>query len=282
MMATANTQTRSYEYDVAFSFLKEDEDQATKLNDLLQERLSTFLYSKRQKEIAGTDGEITFNNVFGGEARIVVVLYRDHWGTTSWTRIEQTAIRNRGYEEGYDFVIFIPLEKNSTLPQWLPKTQIWVGLERLGLEGAAIVIDARVQQSGGSPREETFEDRAARLKRELEFEESRKHFLASVEGVQEAHNEVQTLYQIIEDKIAILQNNHGFEINIQRVDRGLDACYEKFCLSVDWRNQYANSLQDSSLVLGLWEGYPPRPGRVLFDKPKHLIEDIYPHFSFYH
>jgi hypothetical protein len=43
-----------YKYEVAFSFLAQDEALATGLNDLLQDRLATFLYSERQKEIAGT------------------------------------------------------------------------------------------------------------------------------------------------------------------------------------------------------------------------------------
>ena len=64
-----------YKYEVAFSFLAQDEVLATELNDLLQDRLSTFIYSKRQEELAGTDGEETFNNVFGKQARLVVVLY---------------------------------------------------------------------------------------------------------------------------------------------------------------------------------------------------------------
>jgi hypothetical protein len=31
-----------YEFDVAFSFVKDDEPVATELNDLIQDRLSTF------------------------------------------------------------------------------------------------------------------------------------------------------------------------------------------------------------------------------------------------
>ena len=56
--------------------------------------MSTFIYTKNQEEIAGKDGENTFNKVFGEEARVVVVLYRKGWGNTSWKRIEETAIKN--------------------------------------------------------------------------------------------------------------------------------------------------------------------------------------------
>ncbi len=68
---------KSFKYEVAFSFLTEDEDLVNQINDLLKGRLSTFVYSERQAEIAGTDGEKTFNRVFGSDARIVVVLYRE-------------------------------------------------------------------------------------------------------------------------------------------------------------------------------------------------------------
>jgi hypothetical protein len=69
-----------YTYDVAFSFLAQDEGLATELNDPLQDRVRTFLYSKKQGEITGTKGERTFNAVFGEQARLVVVLYRAGWG----------------------------------------------------------------------------------------------------------------------------------------------------------------------------------------------------------
>ena len=59
------------------------------LNDLLQDRFRTFIYSKAQERIAGTDGEETFSKVFGSEARTVAILYRPEWGTTRWTRTDR-------------------------------------------------------------------------------------------------------------------------------------------------------------------------------------------------
>jgi hypothetical protein len=178
-----------FKYDVAFSFLQEDEQLAVQLNDRLKGRLTTFIYSERQLEVAGTDGEQTFNNVFGKDARSVVVLYRTKWGSTHWTRIEETAIRNRGYDEGYDFVLFVSLEKGITPPKWLPKARIWIGLERWGLDAAAGFIEARVQELGGSPHEESVEELAARLHKQNEFAEQRRNFLRSEPAVQLANTE---------------------------------------------------------------------------------------------
>lgn len=61
----------AYNLDVAFSFLHQDEGIAFKISDLLQDRYKTFVFSKAQETIAGTDGLETFSKVFGFEARTV-------------------------------------------------------------------------------------------------------------------------------------------------------------------------------------------------------------------
>jgi hypothetical protein len=157
-----------FEYDAVFSFLAQDESVATELNDALSERMKTFLYSKQQEQLAGTDGEKTFNAVFGEKSRFVVILYRQTWGTTPWTCIEETAIRNRAYGEGYDFALLVPMDKPPTTPKWFPKNRIWIGLELYGVAGTAAVVEARIQELGGTPHQETLEERAARQAR-LEF-----------------------------------------------------------------------------------------------------------------
>lgn len=51
-------------YDLAISFIAKDEALATQLADQFEGRLRVFLYSRKQKQLAGTDGEKTFNDVF--------------------------------------------------------------------------------------------------------------------------------------------------------------------------------------------------------------------------
>ncbi len=261
-----------YNYDVAFSFLAEDETLAEQLNDLLQGRLTTFLYSKRQGELAGTDGEQSFNAVFSEQARlVVVVLYRPRWGQTPWTRIEETAIRNRAYDEGYDFVKFIPLEEPATVPKWLPRTQLWIGLPRWGLAGAASVIEARVQELGGEPQEESATDRALRLDRTINFAQRRKEFLESVAGVEAACKEflalcceVQGLTQSINESVS------SISLNTKRADRQVVVLGLSFALNVVWCGTYRNSLDGAKLNVEIWNGHPPFPEIMHFEKPKRL------------
>lgn len=255
----------NFKYDVAFSFLEEDEQLATKINDLLTDQLSTFLYYERQKEIAGTDGEKTLNDVFGKESRIVVVLYREKWGSTSWTRIEEIAIRNRAYDEGYDFVIFVPLDTPPKTPEWLPRTQIWIGLDRWGIEGAASVIESRVQQAGGSPQPETIHNHAARLKRQREFQKKRKDFLYSKEGVNAAVQEVKDLLAIIKERSEEISESIAIQVHEPNKDiwteESLYISSSGYWVSLYWQLRFTNTLKGSKLNISVLKGYPPtQPG----------------------
>jgi len=259
----------NFKYDVAFSFLAKDEMLATELNDLLQDRLSTFLYSKKQEELAGTDGEKTFNSVFGEQARLVVVLYREGWGETPWTRIEQTAIKNRAFDEGYEFVIFIPLDQPASVPKWLPKTQLWVGLNRWGNTGAASVIEARVQELGGFPHEETVEDRAKRLERALNFKKEKEQFIRSHEGVNRSNIEFSALGDELERLLEVVKESAStIDYSIKRTNKQCAILGAHAGLSISWQYHYANSLEKAKLEVALWEGHPPFPGVTHWDEPR--------------
>jgi len=182
-----------YKYEVAFSFLQQDERIAFSINDLITDRLSTFIYSKKQEVLGGTDGEKTFNKVFYEEARIVVVLYRDGWGQTPWTRIEETAIKNRAFDKGWDFLVLVNLDTASTLPTWIPRTYIWLDYERFKPEGASAIIEQKVKEHGGQAKPETIEDKANRLKRQRSTENEREKFLNSQEAILTAIAEVKII-----------------------------------------------------------------------------------------
>ena len=270
--ARKTMESPEYKYDVAFSFLAQDEALATELNDLLQDRVRTFLYSKKQGEIGGTDGEKSFNAAFGEEARLVVVLYRKGWGETPWTRIEETALRNRAFEHGYDFVKFIPLDDPPDVPKWLPRTQLWVGLRRWGVSGAATVIEARVEELGGEPHEETVTERAARLDRSLKFQEKRKNFLNSEEGVRAAKEEFEALYKELGQLVAsVKESASSFSFTLKRERFQIVVIGPGSSLSIDWQYHALNNLDNARLDVSIWNTHPPFPGIWHpFEDPKKL------------
>lgn len=260
-----------YKYDVAFSFLARDEPLAIELNDLLQGRLNTFLYSKKQEELAGTDGEKQFNAVFGKEARLVAVLYRAGWGESPWTRIEQTAIRNRAFDEGYDFVKLIPLDDQPDIPKWFPRTNLWIGLSRWGPSGAASVIEARVQELGGEPREESVADKAIRVDRSIKFSEIRKQFLNSYDGVNASNALFEALKQGVQSELAaIAELDTVLQFSFKEQRRQFAILGRGPALLVFWNYHYANTLDKAQLEATLWRGHPPWPGKMHYEHPQEL------------
>jgi hypothetical protein len=203
------TQTE-YQYEVGFSFLKQDEAIAYDLNDHIQDRLSTFIYSKKQEDLGGKDGENKFNTVFYQECRVVVVLYRDGWGETPWTRIEETAIKNRAFDKGWDFLLFINMDTNSTLPTWIPRTYIWLDYQRFKTEGAIAVIEHKVKEQGGTSRQETIAEAAERLKRLRKAEKERELFLKSQEAVTQANRELRTIIEKLKVLKPIIEDPENF------------------------------------------------------------------------
>lgn len=263
----------TYDYDVAFSFVKDDEDLVTQLNDALQGRYETFLYAKRQEELAGNDGEKVFNEVFGQRARTVIVIYRDTWGETPWTRIEETAIRNRAYNEGYDFALFIPVTEPPSVPKWLPKTRIWHNYGRFGIEATVAVIDSHVQQHGGKARPESVADRTARLERALQNQQRREQFLHSVQGVELSTEAYGGVLDHVE-KWAVSDHAKKAGVHCKRRDQALVLLHsggrqgDVTSLSFARRRTYANDIKDDYVEVSTWDGHPPFTGVMLFDEPQ--------------
>jgi hypothetical protein len=244
--------SEEYKYDVAFSFLKQDEPIAYSLNDQIQDRYSTFIYSKHQEELGGTDGEKQFNNVFFEECRIVVLLYRDGWGQTPWTRIEETAIKNRAFGKGWHFLLVINLDTMSMLPTWIPKTYIWVDFQRFKSEGAVAVIDHKIKEEGGQNKPDTIENRVERLKRLRNAEKMREEFLVGNEVVATANKEIKYLIDklkltkpTIEDPLTDLYLNTEERLYPPMYEFGYKGCYLCFNNS----SSFQISVRNHQLVL---------------------------------
>jgi hypothetical protein len=169
-------------------------------------------------------------------------------------------------KEGYDFTLFIPLDQTPTLPQWLPKTQIWFDFERWGSSGAAAIIEQKTRDRGGQAREEGVLERAARLGRAIEYENRRHTFLGSSEGVQAAQAELAALCDKIEsltadEAVRALKIVHKRDMlhTVLLLDNN------KLGLDVSWSGRYSNTLDGARLSVTLWKGHPPFRGIMHFE-----------------
>jgi hypothetical protein len=262
---------KDYEYEVAISFLAQDEALATSINDLISERFATFIYSRRQEKLAGTDGEETFNAVFAEQSRIVVILYRKGWGETPFTRIEETAIKNRAYNDGYDYTIWVPLDDPPSVPKYVPKTYLWLSLQRFGVEGLAAVVDSKVQSAGGSSGEETAVERAARLRRAQSFAQERELFRTRPEGQKAAQAELQNIFSLIKESIETINGESGFHLQFKEKDIYEAVVVGGLGLSLRWHFTWNNRLQDARLEVKVWDRHPPFPNIMQVERPQVLV-----------
>jgi hypothetical protein len=258
-------------YDVAVSFLAADEPRAVELAEGLAGRLRAFVYSERQRELAGREGMSEFTRVFERDSRIVVVLYRQGWGQTPWTGVEQTAIQERGFRKGWDFLIFVPLHE-APPPEWLPKTRIWFNFSRFGMAGLAAVVEQRFQDAGGTPTVETAIDLAARFRKEQDAEAARAHFLATQDGINLAESEVSVLFNEIQRLVAEV----AATISIAFDRRGAEVVWlyrGGHTVSVHWHREWANTLSDSQLTLATTRGRIGPSNYANRSKPELVSEE---------
>lgn len=238
-------------YEVAFSLLDRDLALAEEIASLLRDRAEVFLYSERQLELAGSDGLEEFTSVFRRDARGVVVLCRGEWGSTKWTRIEETAIKNRGFDEGWDFLVVVPLDGGSSIPDWVPSTHIWADLERLGTSGLAAIIERKLEERGSAVRPESAKELADRLRREKEEQTELRGFLGSSRGVEAADAEAERLFVLLE------QRSPELDVDVRRFSggrRGVVITKDGRSVSVSWHRNFGNTLNESQLWVKLWDG----------------------------
>lgn len=257
-----------FKYEVAFSFLTRDEHLAHQLSDSVADLLKTFIYTEQQKVIIGKDGMETYRKVFIEEARIVVILYREEWGQSGMTRVEHDAIHDRAYEQGQGFIVLINLDKGS--PVWMSRSHIRLDFDRQGVVGAKAVIETRVDEYGGTVREETLMDVVERNKRAEGRRAHLSSYYTSPTGQKEAHEEVLTLMRsALAAKDGIMNTGHGFTFNSREsMPRMVMLSCEGSSLRFLWKHgEYSKAMSGSILELkiadtSIYDGGPTPSGRT--------------------
>jgi hypothetical protein len=188
-------------YDVAISFLHRDEPLASEIHQRLAEHFSVFVYSKRQEELAGTNGLESFREAFRVESRLVVVLYRDGWGKTPFTRVEEDAVTDRFRDDGWDFLLLVTLNDADIPPKWLPEKRIRFSYQMYGLEQLLGAVKMRAQELGSIVRTETTLDRAKRFAADSQARADRERLLHT-EGSAVLFRGWRSLIDVLKEKVA--------------------------------------------------------------------------------
>lgn len=245
-------------YDVAISFLVQDLQFAQALRDELAKSMKVFFFPHNQEELAGTNGLETMRAPFLNGSRVNVVIFRERWGNTPWTRVESTAIQEGCLQNGWAGLFFY-MPDSSTSPVWLPSTHVRFNASDFSVDQAVGAIKARVQEQGGQ-----FEPMTPAKLVELYKADEDYHIalssLGSQSSITEIRAEVTRLFDLIGQGVdAIIAGGYGDLKWEAPVPQGYSAQFgfllssSTDALNVSWTQAYMNSLEHASLQVREFE-----------------------------
>jgi len=260
-------------FDVAISFINEDLETATRLRDELAEVFDVFIYTKKQEELAGTDGLESFRAVFRRQSRLIVVLLRERWGKTPWTRVEMEAITDRFLAAGSGFLFVIMME-DCAPPPWIPEKLIRFSLKDFGIEQAVGAIKARALEQGGVLHRPTPAFLAEQAQKRAQFASKRADLLRSEAGVRQAEEEAERLISLIRDRSEeACAAAPALEIAFGSGKLSAVMRVPSVSVSCAYRNRILNVLDDARLVVSEFRGIVLLPGESAYYliQPKELV-----------
>lgn len=206
------SESPAFKYDVAFSFLAQDLGVAQELENRIKPALNTFVYGRRKEELLGRDGMDAFSEVFRGDARLTVILFRKGWGETPWTAFEETAIKSRALETRFTSMMIVRLDK-ADLPTWIPSHQLYVSESSDTRAEMAAVIRARAKEKGAVVRTLSASEVALKKARDAAAQEVREQRARSNRAPVEIRQELAALYaEILRIVSEIRAGDGGFDI----------------------------------------------------------------------
>lgn len=123
---------------------------------------------------------------FLDDSRVTVVLYREPWGKTPWTQVEETAIKDGCLKHGWRRLFFMSLDDSAGFPIWVPDTHIGFSYANFGLEQAIGAIKARVRECGGVIAPVTAWSRAKSVQMEAAHLRKKEQLFSSQEWIQKS------------------------------------------------------------------------------------------------
>jgi hypothetical protein len=239
-------------YDVAISFLYQDLNLAKAFFDELSKGLNVFFFPRNQEELAGTDGLESMREPFRFESRLSLVLYRPRWGKTSWTGVEETAVKESCLDTSYKSIFFLVIEPTIDFPKWLPETHVRFNYADFSLEQAIGAVKARVRERGGEFAPLTPARKVELLKIEQEYRSDRAYMLSSTEPIlKEVKSLFEEIYQHCNqiDSEGHLQIKRTVFVKQREVDQFCTVGAEQVSMTVIWHQPYGGSFEHAALII---------------------------------
>ncbi len=264
--------------DVAISFLAADEKIASAIAAGLG-GLGVFFFPDRQEDLAGTDGLETMREPFL-RSRVNVVLYREKWGKTRWTAVEEVAIKDRCFNGDWVALMLVMLDKDAPPPKWLPQPYVRFNLQDYGIDQLVGAVKARVQENGGTIQRRSAMAEAARVRSEAEYLADRNAMMRDGQWI---GGVVKPAIRAMMEEVCRLaekaNKEHGFEIIYGQNGQSCVLRSGFVSLGIGWMQPIFNLVCDYGsdecfLRVAEFSGGILRPGErgIFFEKPKLIKE----------
>lgn len=242
-------QAGSYKHDVAFSFLAQDLALATRFADALAP-LTSFVFARKQEDLAGTDGQESFRAAFRFDSRLNVVLLRDGWGQTPWTRVEEAAIQERCLKDGWDHLLVVNLD-GSKPPKWVPAVYLYLDLQTFPFEQAVGAIKRQAQELGGNVQPQSQADIARAKLHAADFDKETKDLFRTPQGMQLADEAVVRVSDHLCAELQKLsdEGKRGWKIVSGRENYAYGVVRAQGCSALFNWQRYANDCNDCELTV---------------------------------
>lgn len=200
-------------YDIAISYLSRDEELAYAIYTELGQVFKIFIYTQHQKELAGGNGVELLRNIFTERTNLIVILHREGWGKSEWTKTEELDIQEFGLKNRWEGILLVNLD-DSKKPKWFPGPLFSLDFPKYGFQELIGVIKSRAQERGSEIKSVTAVEKAKILEMRREFANRKEQFLHSEDGANEASKEVRKLFEEIEKICAEINSGTvRFEFN---------------------------------------------------------------------
>jgi hypothetical protein len=250
---------KGFSYDVAISFLWRDEPFARRLKAVLEPGLRVYVASEEAERALGTDGMVHFANVFRHESRLSVVLYRDGWGDTDFTAVEEQGIQARALKTHFQSFMLVRLEQ-AELREWIPPQHLYVDPDHYSFEQIIAVIRARAAEVGAEVRRESAAQAALRQQKETNAKVARADRLRSTAAIRQIDAELTELFRAIESEVLEVAQNSPSELNVTvRIAGRTCVISGPLSASLRFRPQYSNHIVGAILDVVEWRGFAHMP-----------------------
>jgi len=236
-VATDDSSSSGYEYDVAISFAGEDRDFAEAVaKGLRYAGVEVFYDEFYSAKLWGKDLSAEFRKVFCDSSKFCITILSQQYVDKIWTNFEkQQAIERMIREKGKEYVLPVRLDGFAGEVPGLSGMIGYISVQRNEHER---VIKTFLDKIGRKPygeeigTESTWE-RAERLSQEHEKKQESEQFLKSGGGVKAARNAVRKIFSHLKMEVDAIRSGHlHYEITYSENEKEKSANVQVKCEEV--------------------------------------------------